>query len=128
MSKLTGFVADDEALIRWVLQDALEDGGFATREAESGDEALALLDRHHSETSALVTDIRMGAGANGWDVAQHGRRLNPSLPVVYITGDSGAGWAQNAVANSILLNKPFTAIQILSSVQDLLRDQRRSAN
>lgn len=112
-------IADDEAAMRDVLQAAFVDGGFAVVLASGGEEALAVLEANR-EVRALVTDIKLGSKVTGWDVARHGRELNPDLPVVYITGSEADDWASLGVPNSVLIPKPFATAQVLTAVSQLL--------
>ena len=43
-AKVLIFVVEDEQLVREMLQDALVENGFAVENAESGQEAIRLLD------------------------------------------------------------------------------------
>lgn len=115
------FIVEDEPLIREVLEAALQDGGFEIAKASSGTQAMSMLDAHIDEYQALITDVNLGREAKtGWDVARHGRELNPALPVIYMTGDSAADWAVNGVPNSVLLEKPFAPAQLVTAVSHLL--------
>ena len=44
----------------------------------------------------LITDIRLGNGQSGWEVAKHLRQANPTIPVVYMSGDSAIHWGAEA--------------------------------
>lgn len=112
-------IADDEAGIRDVLQASFEDGGFSVVSASGGEEAIAVLDSNRA-IRALVTDIRLGSEVSGWDVARHGRELNPDLPVVYVTGSDGNDWSSLGVPNSVLITKPFATAQVLTAISQLL--------
>ena len=68
----------------------------------------------------MITDIKLGSKVTGWDVARHGRELNPDLPVVYVTGSEGHDWASLGVPNSVLIEKPFAPAQVLTAVSQLL--------
>lgn len=113
-------IAEDQSEIRIVLQDSFEDGGFAVLLAATAEEAMAAMDARSHEIRALITDIKLGADATGWDVARHARRLNPELPVVYITGSESQDWAVMGVPNSVLIPKPFAPAQLLTAVSQLL--------
>lgn len=112
---------DDEALVLELIQVALEDGGFVVQPATGAKEAIALIDsdpaRHFT---GLVTDVNLGRSLSGWDVARKARELNPAIPVVYISGDSGHEWEVNGVPNSILVQKPFAPAQIVVALASLL--------
>ena len=70
---------------------------------------------------ALVTDINLGKnGMTGWDVARRAREINPSFPVVYMSGDSAEDWASMGVPESIMLSKPFAPAQLVTAVSQLL--------
>lgn len=113
-------IAEDQADIRDVLQDSFEDGGFAVVLAATAEEAMATLDTRSDEVRALVTDIKLGAAATGWDVARHARELKPDMPVVYMTGSESNEWASLGVPNSVLIPKPFAPAQVLTAVSQLL--------
>ncbi len=114
-------VVEDEVLIQSMLSEALHEGGFATKIADSGEDAIRLLDAPEPKYRALVTDINLGRGKlDGWEVARHAREVDPEIPVVYMTGDSAADWSSKGVPNSILIAKPFAPAQILTAVSQLL--------
>jgi hypothetical protein len=50
----------------------------------------------------------------------HAREINPSFPVVYMSGDSAEDWASQGVPNSIMLSKPFAPAQLVTAVSQLL--------
>lgn len=113
-------IAEDQADIRNVLQVSFEDGGFAVLMASTAEEAIAALDARSDEVRALITDIKFGADATGWDVARHARELNPDMPVVYMTGSESHEWAALGVPNSVLVPKPFAPAQVITAVSQLL--------
>src|ERR1700738_4733268 len=77
-------LVEDEALLHLDIQEALSEGGFDVKLATNATEGIALLDSHKDAVRGLITDVNLGAGGNGWDVARHARSLIPELPVVYI--------------------------------------------
>ena len=113
---VTVLLVDDDPLVHEVIRLALEDGGFDVLSAATGPEAIALLDARHASIHALVTDINLGKDVDGWAVAKHARELEARLPVVYITGDSGYEWRSQRVPESIVIEKPFVAAQIVTAV------------
>ena len=112
-------IVEDEALIRMGLADSLKSGGFAVAECSDGSEALGYID-DASQLQGLITDIQLGAGPNGWEVARHARRKFANLPVVYVTGDSAADWTVEGVPGSVLLQKPYADAQMLTAMSNLL--------
>ena len=53
-------------------------------------------------------------------MAQHAREIEPEFPVVYMSGKSAQEWTVKGVPNSIMLEKPFAAAQLVSAVANLL--------
>ena len=124
MTTIRILVVEDEVLIHSLLQEPLEEGGFAVDIVTSGEAALSALEAPDADICALITDIRLGRGEpTGWDVARRARELNASLPVIYMTGDGAGDWAANGVPNSVLLNKPFAPAQVVTAVAQLLNAQ-----
>ena len=117
------FVVDDEALILLAIEHALQDGGFDHKSVMSAKEAVVLFSEHGEDCRALITDVNLGGELTGWDVARNAREKFPTLPVVYVTGDSAHEWAAHGVPNSILVNKPFVAAQIINAVATLLNTE-----
>ncbi|WP_426052125.1 response regulator [Brevundimonas sp. SL161] len=117
------FVVDDEALILLAIEHALQDGGFDHKSAMSAEEAVTLFREHGENCRALITDVNLGGELKGWDVARNAREKFPTLPVVYVTGESANEWAANGVPNSILVSKPFVAAQIINAVATLLNTE-----
>jgi len=116
-------VAEDEALIRLALAEALEEGGYSVVEAADGRTAWHEIDGAE-RLRALVTDIRLGEGPSGWELAQHARQKFPALAVVYVTGDSIGEWPANGVPQSTVLQKPFASAALVTAVANLLVAQQ----
>ncbi len=113
-------LAEDEPLVQLATEDALKAGGYGVVTASDGAEAIAILDRSHQELSGVVTDIKLGAGPSGWDVARHARELKPDVPVVYATGDSAHEWTVNGVPKSVVIQKPYASAQVVIAISTLL--------
>jgi DNA-binding response OmpR family regulator len=113
-------VVEDEYALQGVVEDALIEGGFEAEILSSGEEALTLFKGRIKEYRALVTDVNLKGHLNGWDVARQIREINPACPVIYMTGAAADKWAFHGVPNSILLEKPFAAAQLLTALSNLL--------
>ena len=60
---------------------------------------------------------------SGWEVARQARGIDPTFPVVYITGAPATNdWASQGVSNSVLLEKPFAPAQLVTALSQLLND------
>jgi len=111
-------VVEDEALLAFDLEHELSLAGYKVEVATSGDDAIRLLDRA-GKFAAVLSDIRLGSGSDGWAVAKHARRIDPTIPIVYMSGDSSADWASEGVPSSLMLAKPFAMAQIITAVSGL---------
>jgi CheY-like chemotaxis protein len=121
-------LAEDDLLVLESMQGTLEQGGYKVQAATSGEEAIHLIWHMEQPISGLVTDIRLGAGPNGWDVARTARERNPELPIVYMTGDGGLEWASQGVPKSVLLQKPFAAAQLVTAISTLMNEADSTAH
>jgi DNA-binding response OmpR family regulator len=77
---------------------------------------------------AVITDINLGAGPDGWEISRHVRLLVPDMAIVYMTGASAHKWPSQGVPGSVLVTKPFRLAQITKTVSALLTeaDARRA--
>lgn len=117
-------VVDDEVLLQHLMCSALEDGGYSVLSAGSAAEAFEILEREGADLAALVTDINLGAGPKGWEVAHRARRKNRSVAVVYVTGDSADDWPVEGVPASVVIQKPFAVTEVVVAVAALRANVR----
>jgi two-component system, OmpR family, response regulator len=116
-------VVDDDAALRQLVRVTLDSGGFSpVTEAETGDEALAIIRRTRSFLSIL--DVRL-PGVSGYELCRQIRELHGSEPVViFLSGartepfDRVAGL--DAGGDDFLL-KPFAPEELLGRVRAVLR-------
>ncbi|MGY4432795.1 DNA-binding response OmpR family regulator [Bradyrhizobium sp. F1.13.1] len=113
-------VVEDESAIQQLVLEALTDGGFEAEITCSGEEALSRFREGRSGYRALLTDIGIGAGPNGWVLARKIREIDPDFPVVYMTGGHSEEWKSQGVPNSILVEKPFATAQLITAISQLL--------
>ena len=117
---VTVLVVEDDQLIQALVEEALSDGGFETTITQSGEEAITLLQSNKSGYRALVTDINLAGKISGWEVGQRVREIEPTMPIVYVTGTNAEDWASRGVPNSVLLTKPFAPAQLVTAISNLL--------
>jgi DNA-binding response OmpR family regulator len=121
-------LVEDEVLVQELLATEFVDTGFEIVVAVDGHRALAELDAGASRFKAVVTDINLGKGPNGWDVARRARELVADMPIVYITGADGHDWSSKGVPDSVVVSKPFVLAQLSTAVATLITaaDTRRA--
>src|SRR5690606_26058127 len=105
----TILVADDDAGIRQVLVDFLEDEGYAVREAESGDGVLKAMSDPANMPDLILMDVRM-PDKSGLDVLKElNRDPDQDLPVIMMTAFGGSRVAIEAMRLGAYdyITKPF---------------------
>ena len=103
------------------MKNSLIEAGFEVIVAYKGADAIASFDNDPENIIALVSDIGLGRGPTGWDVARHARSIRPEPPVIYMSGDGAADWPSMGVPNSIMIAKPFVMQQIIVGLGTLLK-------
>ena len=112
---------EDDFYIREYMGEVLSDAGFNVVIAANGAAAYDALDENVEPFRIIVTDVNLGAGPNGWDVARHARSTNGAMCVIYVSGAFGPERRLNCVTNSMMIVKPFTPTQIVGAMDSLLR-------
>jgi DNA-binding response OmpR family regulator len=111
-------VVDDDRAGRLSLTEILRLEGYAVDSAESGEEALALLNEAAAPFDLMLLDLKM-PGMDGIGVLSETRRIAPDLQIVFLTAHGSLESAIAALrhgAHDYLL-KPCPAADILASVE-----------
>ncbi|RZL37345.1 MAG: PAS domain S-box protein [Rubrivivax sp.] len=113
-------VVEDEAMVRQLSIDALQELGYRVLEADGAEAALKLLDAH-PDIALLFTDVVM-PGLNGRKLADEARRRRPELKVLFTTGYTRNAVVHNGVLDPgvHLIGKPFTLEELGVRVRQLL--------
>ena len=86
-------VVDDEFEMASLIAEELNDRGFEAVAMPSGDDAVQRLRRQAFD--AVITDLRM-PGVDGLELVRLSRELDPSRPVIVMTGHSALNTALEA--------------------------------
>jgi DNA-binding response OmpR family regulator len=79
--------------------------------------------RREDAFDCMVVDVNLGEGTTGYDVARFARRIDPALPVLYVSGQtSPASLKAHGVRGSLFVSKPFTPRELLERVHVLVGD------
>jgi len=111
---------EDEPITQDLVRDALREAGFEVLTANDGNQALARLSEKSGVLRGLITDINLGDGPDGWEVARSAREAISGLPVVYVSGACEHEWTAKGVPNSLMIAKPFAPAQIVVAISSLL--------
>jgi DNA-binding NtrC family response regulator len=112
-------LVEDDFLTNITFDRILADAGFDVESVYCGGAALAAIRRR--PPLALVTDVDLGRGPNGFDVARFARASRPGLPVVFISGRGGARHAPERVVDSQFIAKPCSGEQIVDALRRAVR-------
>jgi PAS domain S-box-containing protein len=117
----TVLVIDDEAPIRLLIVEVLQDAGYKVIEAGDGPAGLKVL-QTEVRVDLLITDVGLPGGLNGRQVADAARLTRPDLKILFVTG-----YAENAaVGNGHLehgmevMTKPFSVGALSNKVAEVL--------
>ncbi|MER9425753.1 response regulator [Mesorhizobium sp. M0317] len=72
-------VAEDEPLILLDLETTLEEAGFRVVAVPTAEAAIEVFNEKPESFSSLVTDVRLGSGKTGWELAKYLRGTNCGL-------------------------------------------------
>ena len=113
-------VIEDDGAIRRGIVDALQFAGYATLEADNGDDGLALATQ--AECDLVLLDLVL-PGRDGLDILQALRPLRPTLPVIILTArgaESDRVQGLRRGADDYVV-KPFSVKELLARVEAVLR-------
>jgi PAS domain S-box-containing protein len=119
----TILVVDDEATVRHLIDEVLDELGYTVIGAADGAAGIKVL-QSGARIELLITDVGLPNGMNGRQVADAARALRPGLKVLFITG-----YAENAAVGNghlepgmELLTKPFTLEALAAKVATMMAD------
>ncbi|MFN8095313.1 MAG: ATP-binding protein [Vicinamibacteria bacterium] len=114
----TVLVVEDQAHLRELVGEMLEDAGYRVISAPDGRQALRVAAAHEGPVDLLVTDVVM-PGMGGPETARRLTEARPGLRTLLVSG-----YANEAVARGgndyPLLDKPFTRTDLLARVRAVL--------
>ena len=113
-------LVEDERLIREIMSESLQDAGYEVVEAETGVQAVAMLNRSGNRPDMLITDFHMPGGLDGGQVAGHVRDVCPGIPVVIASGRPDAmqpAWRSDL--GYTFLRKPYLPSELIQLVDAL---------
>jgi CheY-like chemotaxis protein len=111
-------LVEDEAALRMLAATVLRDDHFCVLEAYNAEEALKVASSQ-KPIHLLLTDVEMGAGLNGIELASRMVTDRPGLRVLVMSGFA-ANQSTAEKAGFPFLAKPFTPATLRQRVQEVL--------
>ena len=113
-------LVEDSFITNLQLGESLKDSGFAVVSVYCGRTALAAIRRH--PPWALITDLDLGTGPTGFDVARFARSVDPDMTVIYISGHVGDRYPREGVTPSCFIAKPLRGSQLVAALGGAFHD------
>lgn len=114
-------VADDELVVRDLLQRFLELEGYKVMCATDGIEAVELFRRHAGAFQAMIVDVLMPR-MDGCAAFHEIRRIDPAIPVLVMTGFTAGERAAEILGKpeTSFIAKPFVLGDVLAKLEGLM--------
>jgi CheY-like chemotaxis protein len=109
-------VVEDDAIVRMLIVDVLEELAFSVLEAADAEEALAVVNDLDQAIDLMMTDVGL-PDMDGKQLATRVRGLRPALPILF-----ASGYAENidVPAGMQVIGKPFSIDQLRDKVKSML--------
>ncbi|MBN2992412.1 response regulator [Pseudomonas cedrina subsp. fulgida] len=118
MSAVTStiLVVEDDAIVRMLIVDVLEELEFSVLEAADAAEALAHVEKNEQIIDLMMTDVGL-PDMDGKQLATKVRERRPALPILF-----ASGYAENidVPAGMQVIGKPFSIDQLRDKVKSML--------
>ncbi len=112
-------LVEDEDAVRSFSVRALQNKGYEVHEANSGDNALEMLQRDKPKLDLMVSDVMM-PGMDGIELSKHVREIYPGLKIIFMSGYTEDKFKDDMGVDIHFLAKPFTLKQLAEKVKDVL--------
>lgn len=99
-------VVEDDPNVRLVLDALLNEQGLDVWSVGDDLSAYQILSQEADRFSVLLTDINLGVGTDGFDIARRARSLNADIEVIFISGFP-VDPNRFAADGGVLLTKPL---------------------
>ncbi|HZZ31441.1 MAG TPA: response regulator [Phenylobacterium sp.] len=113
-------LAEDNVILSHALCEFMRAEGYDVKTVYCGKAGFEAINRGEY-FSALVTDIDLGPGPDGVDLARYARAHLPHLPIVFMSGIMDPRYAVNGIARSQFVAKPCEPRQISQALTTAIR-------
>jgi CheY-like chemotaxis protein len=118
MDERAVLVVDDEPIIASLMASFLEEEGYRVTCLTSGEAAVDRI-AAGERFDALVTDIDLGTGISGYQLAEL-LHAEAAVATIFMTGDTADRVRRAAPTAAVVLEKPFRPAQLSEALQRLL--------
>ncbi|MBL6457477.1 response regulator [Belnapia sp. T6] len=107
---------EDDAILRMILADELGEEGIEVNGLANAEDALILLGAGQVP-DVLVTDISLGGGLSGFDLAELARAKHPEVAVILISGTAPDPAQHPLRRREMFLAKPFLPSTLAAAIR-----------
>ncbi|RON69446.1 response regulator [Pseudomonas fluorescens] len=112
----TILVVEDDAIVRMLIVDVLEELDFKVLEADGSEQALEFLKNQDQHIDLMMTDVGL-PGMDGRQLATEARTLRSKLPVLFA---SGYAESIDVPVDMHIIGKPFSIDQLRDKVKGII--------
>lgn len=112
----TILVVEDDAIVRMLIVDVLEELEFQVLEAADAEQALKVVEDSNNVINLMMTDVGL-PDMDGKQLATKVRELRPNLPILFA---SGYAESIDVPAGMHVIGKPFSIDQLRDKVKAIL--------
>ncbi|MGC2210619.1 MAG: response regulator [Candidatus Korobacteraceae bacterium] len=118
----TILLVEDEEMVRGLMCEVLEQGGYEVLACSTPAEAIEVSRRHAGPVDLLLTDVVM-PGMNGCEMAERIHEFLPQLQVVFMSGYTEHALTHDGRVDPKVeyLQKPFTLKALTQKLAKVLR-------
>lgn len=120
----TILLVEDEAMVRQLAQNILEESGYTVLVAARPSEALRICADRHQHIDLLLSDVIMPE-MNGRELHRRIIDLRPDMKTVFMSGYAGDILQQGGDCRVPLIKKPFTVHLLLAAIEEQFRDSKK---
>jgi CheY-like chemotaxis protein len=123
----TVLVVEDNKAVRELIERVLSGAGYVVHAAANPSDARDICARTQDRIELMLTDVVM-PDMSGPLLARQLRAARPDMKLILMSGYSGAALEQrdDSMGEVLVLEKPFSSVQVLRAVRSALRATRSS--
>ena len=106
-------VVEDDAIVRMLIVDVLEELEFKVLEADGSEQALEFLNDEDQHIDLMMTDVGLPV-MDGRELATQARMLRPDLPILFASGYAESIEVPEGMQ---VIGKPFSIEQLRDKVK-----------
>lgn len=108
-------VVEDDAIVRMLIVDVLEELEYKVLEADGSEQALEFLNDENQNIDLMMTDVGL-PGMDGRELATEARLVRPALPILFASGYAESIEVPEGMQ---VIGKPFSIDQLRDKVKNI---------